>query len=171
MTNVIKAIQEIYPGINRGFVYWETKKDGTAWEDPIDGLIWENKQYQKPTWEQIQSRINDVDLTELKTSKINQVKTNKKAALYSPVEYNGRTYINSEIAGNNLRAAYDYKDEPIDWLDIEGNKVVLTKVDIKAIINLIMDKRASVYFKEASLLNSINSANSLEELEAINIEF
>ena len=171
MSNIIKAIQEIYPEIKGGFVYWETKKDGGTWEDPIDGLIWNNTQYQKPTWEQIQSKISNIDLEQLKTSKLAQIKTSKKAALYSPVEYNGKTYINSEIAGNNLRAAYDYKEEPIDWLDIEGNKVVLTKVDIKAIINLIMDKRASVYFKEAQLIQSINNANSQEELEAINIEF
>lgn len=62
MSNIIKAIQEIYPNIKGGFVYWETKQDGSPWDNPIDGLIWTNAEYQKPDWESISIKINQVSL-------------------------------------------------------------------------------------------------------------
>lgn len=70
MSNIIKAIQEIYPNINGGFVYWETKSDGTAWEKPEDGLVWENKEHSKPSWEAIEANFIKIDLENSKDSKI-----------------------------------------------------------------------------------------------------
>jgi hypothetical protein len=75
MTNtlsVIKAIQEIYPSIEGGFSYWETKKDGKNWDNPIDGLVWENTKFSKPTWDQIQAQLAIVDVEEAKQAKIAQ---------------------------------------------------------------------------------------------------
>ena len=60
MLKVIDAIKKIYPEINGGFVYWETRQDGLAWENPIDGLVWENQQFEKPTWQQIQDNLGSV---------------------------------------------------------------------------------------------------------------
>lgn len=54
---IIQAIKEIYPNIEGGFAYWETKQDGSDWESPIDGLIWENAQFEKPTWSQIDALL------------------------------------------------------------------------------------------------------------------
>lgn len=73
--NIIKAIQTIYPSIQGGFSYWQTKYDGSEWENPIDGLVWENTEFEKPTWEQIkaanqQLEDNSKETTEKKKSRI-----------------------------------------------------------------------------------------------------
>lgn len=69
MTNVINAIKLIYPDIKGGFVYWETNKDGSSWKDPIDGLVWENKEFLKPTWDQIQNQSEPASLQSAKDKK------------------------------------------------------------------------------------------------------
>lgn len=75
MSKVIESIKKIYPEINGGFVYWESKYDGTALEHPIQGLIWENTEFPKPTWEQIEAQFDNVELNEKKLTKISQCKT------------------------------------------------------------------------------------------------
>lgn len=69
MTKVIESIKKIYPEIKGGFVYWETKNNGDSWENPIDGLKWENKEYPKPTWEQIEANFVDLELEAAKNEK------------------------------------------------------------------------------------------------------
>lgn len=71
MSKVIEAIKKIYPAINGGFVYWETKQDGSSWDHPQDGLIWENINYTKPTWDQIISKFDIIELEQQKIIKIN----------------------------------------------------------------------------------------------------
>lgn len=70
---VIQAIQQIYPNIQGGFVYWETQQDGTEWDNPEDGLLWENNEFRKPSWEDIMSKIpseEESEIRELKASLI-----------------------------------------------------------------------------------------------------
>lgn len=71
MLKVIEAIKKIYPEINGGFVYWETKQDGFPWDHPQDGLIWENANFIKPTWDQITSKFDIIELEQQKIIKIN----------------------------------------------------------------------------------------------------
>lgn len=73
MTNVVKAIQIIYPDIKGGFAYWETRKDGTKWDDPADGLVWDNKKYAKPSWSTIETKIAEVKLQNSKNIKCAQI--------------------------------------------------------------------------------------------------
>jgi hypothetical protein len=80
MSNIVKAIQKIYPNIQGGFVYWQTKQDGSPLDSPIDGLVWENTEYNKPTWEQIEEKLLDIDLQEAKDIKISQLKANRDQA-------------------------------------------------------------------------------------------
>jgi len=74
MSNVIEAINLIYPSINGGFVYFESKSDGSSWDNPIDGLIWENQAFTIPTWEQIESKFEQIDLQNAKDGKIKELK-------------------------------------------------------------------------------------------------
>jgi len=74
MSNVIEAINLIYPSINGGFVYFESKSDGSSWDNPIDGLIWENQVFTIPTWEQIESKFEQIDLQNAKDGKIKELK-------------------------------------------------------------------------------------------------
>ena len=69
---ILKAIYKIYPNIQGGFVYWNTKHDLTEWENPIDGLVWENTEYEKPAWEQIERAVTLVELEDKKLIKIAQ---------------------------------------------------------------------------------------------------
>lgn len=71
MSKVIKAIKLIYPNIKGGFIYWETKQDGSSWDHPQDGLIWENTNFIKPTWDQIISKFDIIELEQQKIIKIN----------------------------------------------------------------------------------------------------
>ncbi len=75
---IIEAIKKIYPTIDGGFMYWKTKQDLTPWANPIDGLIWENKQFEKPTWDQIKFFLDIIILDQAKLDKINQIKTKAK---------------------------------------------------------------------------------------------
>lgn len=67
---VIEAIKKMYPEIDGGFSYWETQSNGNPWENPIDGLIWENTKFEKPTWEQIESQFDSVELDSAKTERV-----------------------------------------------------------------------------------------------------
>jgi hypothetical protein len=73
MSNVVNAIKKIYPNITNGFVYWETKNNGEPWENPIDGLNWQNKEFDKPTWDQIKSKFNNIELTQAKEKKLKEL--------------------------------------------------------------------------------------------------
>lgn len=115
------------------------------------------------------TRPESEKLEQLKAATISQIKKNKTAFIYSPIKYNGETFINSEIAGNNLRAAYHYQNEPIDWLDLDGKKITLTKSDIKSIIDLTINKRGDGYFQEADLIKQVKNASSISELKKIDI--
>jgi hypothetical protein len=171
MSNVIKAIREIYPDIKEGVCYWESKQDGSPLTNPIDGLRWENAEHPKPTWADIEVKLAGINLQEAKNTKLIQIKANRKQSTYLPVEYNGSTFTNSEVAGNNLQAADKYSEEPINWLDIDGNPVILSKIDIGNIVRLMMNTRSLGYFKEAQLKASIKACTTLAEVEAINITF
>jgi hypothetical protein len=85
---ILKAIQQIYPKISGGFTYWETQSNGQSWKNPIDGLVWENTQFTKPTWEQIQPLLNDIQLQEAKENKLAQLKVNFDNASKKPFTLN-----------------------------------------------------------------------------------
>lgn len=85
MSNIIKAIQEIYPDIKGGYIYWQTKPDGQLWENPIDGLKWENKEYSKPTWNQVVSKLNGIVLQEAKDKKLAELKIIRNSSDEAPL--------------------------------------------------------------------------------------
>jgi len=64
---IFKAIKQIYPQIQGGYVYWENQIN------PADGLIWENTQYPKPKWSEIEALIPTIELQEAKDEKIAQL--------------------------------------------------------------------------------------------------
>ncbi len=107
----------------------------------------------------------------LKESKLAENKSKKEVFIYLPVEYNGKTYINSERASNNLQAAYQFATFPLNWLDIENNEILFTKDDALNLMNLIIAQRSSGYYQEAAYNNSINAATNIDELNAININY
>lgn len=130
MSKVIKAIQKIYLTIQGGFAYWETQQDLTPWENPIDGLVWENTEFEKPTWDQITSKFDIVELEQQKIIKIN-------------------------ICLNYLKNT--------DWYVIRS----LDLGNLNPIPQNILKNRTDA----RSLQDAINNANSLTELNNLNINF
>jgi hypothetical protein len=110
-------------------------------------------------------------LNEAKNSKETQIKLNCKAFIYLPVEYNGLTFVNSEIASTNLQGAYTFAEEPIEWLDVDGNTVILTKLEMKDLANIMIAHRSTGYFLKASLINQVKACVTIEEVNNIIIDF
>ena len=110
-------------------------------------------------------------LSELKQIKIEEVRKGKDNFIYLPVEYLGAKFLNSEVSGNNLQAAYSFIDDPIEWLDIEGNQVTLTKIQVKELIGLILQQRSKGYFLEAQFKKQINDCSTIDELNNLVLDF
>ena len=110
-------------------------------------------------------------LQEAKDSKMAQIKGNREAFIYLPVDYNGSTFVNSEIASTNLQGAFTFAEEPIEWLDIDGNTVILTKLQMKDLANIMIAHRSTGYFLEASLINQVKACTTLTEVNNIDITF
>ncbi len=110
-------------------------------------------------------------LEDAKSLKKIEVSNSRKDFIYSPIEYNNSTFINTEIAGNNLQAAFTFLDEPINWLDIEGNSIILSTIQVRELVVVIINKRSQGYFREASLNASLDACVSVEEVEQLDISF
>ena len=157
MTKVIEAVKNIYPDIKGGFVYWETKYDGSSWDNPEDGLVWDNSEYNKPNWSDIETQLSNIVLDDAKASKVKEIIGSVSKYLYEPISFNGNSFVNSEISGNNLQAAYTFMDEPIEWLDVNGDAISMSKEQIKQLIGLILTHRKDVYYKEAAIKKAITT--------------
>jgi len=204
MNNVIKAIQAIYPevkdgngnitdaGIKGGFVYWETKLNGSDLDNPIDGLKWENIEYAKPTWEQIEAEFVNVDLQEAKDKKIIELKANKAIADLQDHHHsiNGSWYaFHMDLESRNLLAnilfaatsvlGLDPKDPNddnvvvysgfgVDEYDTEteqtGNKAVidLTYAELRNLFNHMKTRLGNVYILYMTAKTNINNSNDID---------
>ena len=56
-------------------------------------------------------------------------------------------------------------DEPITWLDINGDATTFTKVELKELIGLMVAQRGSGYFQEASFIKQIKAVNIVIDSE------
>ena len=173
---IVQAIKLIYPEIQGGYVYWETKKDGAPLDNPIDGLVWENTEFTKPTWAQIKAKLLIVNLQKEQDLKIVQLKKNRaEKAEFSTVEYNSKTYSNSQNARNvitgriaittNASPARFYQTYPVVEI------VHLSRPDFVAIANLIDENESSLRAAEIGLINEIKACTAISEIDLIKIEF
>ena len=110
-------------------------------------------------------------LQEAKTAKIAEITPARDAFMYADIEYNGSTFTNSEVSGNNLTARLRKQPVTIKWLDSTGNRIDLTLLEAEELSDLIENKREVGYFQEAALITQINACTTIAEVEAINITF
>ena len=98
---------------------------------------------------------------------------NCKEFIYLPITYNGASFINTQTSGANLSIADEYIDEPIEWLDADNNSIVLTKLQVRELIALMITHRSTGYFKEAALIKLIEDAScdTVVKVNNINIDF
>lgn len=168
MSNIIKAIQEIYPDIKEGYTYWESHFDGSPLEKPEDGLVWENKEYEKPLWADIEDKLKIVELKQVKEEKLTEIKTAKNKALYQPIDYLDTQFISSEKASQNILGALLLNgDNTNTWIDIYDNITVLTKTELQELAVKIKTQKSIVYNNESIKLKEIHNASTIEEVNII----
>jgi hypothetical protein len=185
MSNIVKAIQTIYPEIEGGFVYWETNQNGSSFEDPIDGLVWTNDTFPKPTWEQIASVLPSIELQETKERKIKLVKEYRDSAMSEPTPRNGGsiTYmVNNQKRVFSLKSSdipyinaiidclsRAFPDSTRGWTDIDGNRLNLNIVQFRSLMDHILARDDFEYTQATKKIDAINALNSLESVEAFDI--
>jgi hypothetical protein len=75
---IIKAIQKLYPKLNGGFTIWQNR-------DNFDEMLfWESQEYPKPTWEQIEPLLPEIELEEAKEAKKNTLIENFNLEIAKP---------------------------------------------------------------------------------------
>jgi hypothetical protein len=175
MSNVVKAIQRIYPTTQGGFIFWETKPDGSPHKNPIDGLIWENTEFPKPTWAQIEAQLSIVGLEEAKTSKLAQLDKNRNDFCLMPIEYQGNAYattINAWAAISYLANGLATLSTTVEYPNYpQGDNITLTKADFRAIAGLIQTKEMNSRDLRKAKIIEINACTTLDKINAINIDF
>lgn len=107
--------------------------------------------------------------------KIAQLNRNRNDFCLIPVEYNGNLFASTLEAKNaicykicllsNATSIADYYTYP------QGEKIQLSKTDLKAIANLIEQREIESRDKRYNLINQINNCTTLEEIELIDITF
>lgn len=121
---------------------------------------------------QVSPEFSDAELLENAIERKKQeIEEQRKTFIYLPVDYLSTSFTNSEVSGNNLQAVFSFLEEPIDWLDINGNPVTLTKAKVKTLISLIMQHRSKGYFLEASLKKEADACKTVKQVNDLNIEF
>jgi len=111
------------------------------------------------------------ELEQAKTLKLTSIVPARNKFMYSDIVYNGSSFINTLTSGNNLTSALAIMGSSINWLDVTGQAVLLTKAQMKELGSLILAKRSSGYFQEITLINEVNACINLAQVEAVNINF
>jgi len=99
-----------------------------------------------------------IDANSAKEIAVEEIKIQRKTEQYAPVEYKGNLYAATERAQNNLGHAISISDaSSFEWLDVNGNLVVLSRADIQAIRLFILQRTKKLYFKEANDIKILNA--------------
>jgi hypothetical protein len=182
---IMEAIKLIYPKIQGGYVYWETKQDGSEWPNPIDGLIWENAEFAKPTWQQIETYLIQIELEEAKNKKISQIKALRDSNLAKPtpqtISYEGNlanksfaltrddlTLINVIIGDLEEKIANGLENPTRDWTAIEG-RFALNVGDFKSLRTHMVWRDELEYTQARLKIEEIKALTTLEEVENYDI--
>lgn len=149
-----------YASIPNPFIEIEdSEQDNSKQMCVIDGVY---QEYIKPL---------NIQLEEAKAAKIIQLKKDKDTALYTHIEYLDTFFISSEKATQNILGTLALNGDNNLWLDSNGHKVTLSKMQLKELGILIKNQRTAAYVKEASYTSQIKACTTIEELNSINIEF
>jgi hypothetical protein len=192
---VIEAVKTIYPNIKGGFSYWQTKPDGTPWESDIDGLVWENENYSKPNIEQLNGIIETLLVKDAKAKKIAEIKTIRDSKNIEPITdhqgflideeglvttqesyfvfYTNRHQTNPASDPDSIISrVLDLGSIPYFTKDISGNKITiqLTEELVTSLRQRIAERNNNNYRLSSLIEVEINSAQTKEEVEAINLE-
>lgn len=178
MSNIIKAIQKIYPNIDGGITYWESKYDGSALDSPEDGLIWENEIYSKPSWLEIEDALIEIALEEAKTAKKEEIIKARNSAFAKPLHTrsNPDLYLRPQPQVNIFLAAYSMSDGATkEWApcDKDGNiqdlEVEFTKEELVSASNHYEERKTTQYNQARKRCRAVDALTTIEEVEAYDI--
>ncbi len=192
---VIEAVTVIYPDIKDGFSYWQTKPDGTPWESDIEGLVWENENYPKPSLEQLNNVVETLLIKDVKAKKIAEIKAIRDAKNIEPItDYQG--FLIDEESNVTTQESYfvfytnrhlknpasdpdsiisrvlDLGSIPYFTKDTNGDKITIQlTAELATSLRQRITERNNSNYKLSSLIEAeINGAQTIEEVEAIDLE-
>ncbi len=182
---IIEAIQKIYPTIKGGFIYWETQPNvcpetgnylgERCWENPIDGLAWENTEFEKPTWEQIEEKLIDVDLEAAKAIKRKEINGLRDSRMAKDVchKVGGKDYLFQRNITANL-AWINYLESGSEvavtnWVTADNSIIDISQSDLVSICAHIRDRDTQAVVQARRSKNLLETLTTIEEVEAFDI--
>ena len=134
----------------------DIKWDGSSW------ILEDKKVEAKPSKEEL--------FKIAKEGKLSQISIQRQFYQYSNITYKGREYLNNQNAQNkffNLVNNIADLSKGIEWRLADGLWVAITHEEAKELINIIIDKETKSYKEESRLIDLINAAKNIKELEQI----
>lgn len=176
MKNIVKSIQNIYPEIKGGFIYWHSKYDGTPLDKPEDGLRWDNPSFAKPSWDMIKQHSDILDLKETKDKKELEIDSKRDAELAKNILQrinNVDCYFQRDIASNLAwhNAIQGMKSDDVLglWVVADNSIVEVKKSDFINICAHIQERDTREIIQARLRKNAVNALTTIEEVEAFDI--
>jgi hypothetical protein len=169
--------QDIYLlAANATFVKPPKEKAGKVLKWSKDIWILENEK------KEIEEKLSVEELFEnAKNEKLGEIRIAKQQYQYSHIIYNDQEYLNTATSQNkffNLVNNTTFQNKflnlvnntisGIDWILADGSWVLLGKEHILELSKLIILRENSTYREENRLLNLVNEAQKITDLEKIN---
>lgn len=168
---VIDSIKKIYPDLNIGFTYFETKPDGSPWENPIDGLFWESQEYAKPDWQAIED--NFLDEIVYKKEELLQLNNQKRIEARDKgveITVDGVTYLANKETVQGFAVLRGLNgEESIYWKDKDGKPHKLEEEQQKNLAHAMKSIALGIekiYMKTEIAINALTKTN----IDKFNIE-
>ena len=164
-----KAIKLIYPQIEGGYVFGENPIN------PADGLIWENTELEKPTWEQIERKLADIDLENVKAIKKAQINALRDTRMAKDIlgKVNGKDYYFQRNVTANL-AWVNYLESSKDivvtnWVTADNKIIDINQNDLVSICTHIRDRDTQAVIQARKCKDALEKLSTLAEVEAFDI--
>jgi hypothetical protein len=148
-------------------IYLKNKQTNEIKTFEVGNYLQLSKNIRNQYVEATQKEINAYLLQEAKNSKIAEIKAAKDEALYLPIDYLDTQFISSEKASQNILGALVLNGDDNQWLDINGNVLVLSRAELEQLGILIKTQRGMVYNNESTKITAINNATTIEEVNNI----
>jgi hypothetical protein len=148
-------------------IYLKNKQTNKIKTFEVDNYLQLSKNIRDQHIEATQDDIDTYLLQEAKNSKIVEIKAAKDEALYLPIDYLDTQFISSEKASQNILGALVLNGDDNQWLDINGNVLVLSRAELEQLGILIKTQRGMVYNNESTKITAINNATTIEEVNNI----
>lgn len=114
-------------------------------------------------------------LNQAKESKISKINESKEQAFKSGIIFKNEHFDCDDRAqdrtGNRLLLLQAMPVETLEWLDYNYKPVVLTSAEFQQLCAAIFERIQFIEFKTGELFDAVNAAQTLEELEAVEINF